>query len=547
MTEPAPGAGPPVLLGGMAHPRVTWHRAAWARLLLVCLVGTALRLPSFRYTVISDDEAIYDAMAHAVTAGGVMYRDTVDHKPPGLTYTYALAQAIAPGWSASMAVVHLFGILAVLGTALGLWVLARRWLRPGLALWAPLLYLVVSAAKRPVDGLAVNGELLMNLPAVWAVCLGVLAGDERWRGGWGSLGRVGLDLGAGLLVGAAALYKYQAGLVGLALIGLGTAELAAVGPTATRRTLRFLTRGATWLTGFLLAFGLVVAWLWHRGVLADALRWGVGFNRDYLDEGPGLTWALQRFGLQLVCVVLPGALLYVGGLVTLARLALSGMARPRDVVCGRLALILWALSAFLAVGLGERFFGHYFLQAELPLALLAAGPVARLFQRAPRRAAVALGLPAAAFALLAASPARDLLDPGVPDWQRIGRAIAARTAPTDTIWVWGNLPQLYHGAERVQGVRFSFCNYLTGLSPATPSEYDPALDPRDDIVHPAWRMVLDDLDRRRPALVIDTAAAGLKSYGKFPIADYHKLARYLAAHYRPDGDAAGVPVYRRAD
>jgi hypothetical protein len=48
-------------------------------------------------------------------------------------------------------------------------------------------------------------------------------------------------------------------------------------------------------------------------------------------------------------------------------------------------------------------------------------------------------------------------------------------------------------------------------------------------------------------LVLDTAAAGLKSYGKFPIAAFPPLADYLAAHYLPEGSISGVVLYRRRD
>jgi len=67
--------------------------SARAGLILAALVCVATRLPGLRDVPLSDDEAIYDTMAREVVAGGVMYRDTVDHKPPGLTYTYAAVRA----------------------------------------------------------------------------------------------------------------------------------------------------------------------------------------------------------------------------------------------------------------------------------------------------------------------------------------------------------------------------------------------------------------------------------------------------------------------
>ncbi len=532
-----------------------------AFLAFACALCVFLRLPSFHYQVISDDEAIYDAMARVVTSGGVMYRDVVDHKPPGLTYTYSLTRWVgdlldpgSPGAHA-MDLLHLVGILAVVLTCVGLYPVGRRLLRPGLAGLPPLLYALVSAAKQPSDSLAVNGELMMNLPTI--VSVGAVLAAERQVG----VRRALLHLLAGALCGVAVLYKYQAGLFGLAFPFL-IDPLGPVGPSApdagphekqeTKRTLArwfamLLPRGACWLCGLLLPLLLCAACFHHRGVLNEALRWGIGFNRRYLQEGPGLPWAVRRFAYQLVGVVLPGIVVYGGGLLTFTRLLRGGAGV--GVVAGRSFLLCWTGLSLLAVGLGGRFFGHYFLQPELPLSLLAAGPIAQMWHQRPRLLVLAVAVPGVFFFLGASFPSvsRPIFSPHDPDFAAIGRAIAARTRPTDTIWVWGNVPQIYSAADRSPGVRFTFCNYLTGLSPGTPSEYDPDVDPQRFAVPWAWPQVFEDLERHRPALLVDTAAAHLKFYGRFPISHYPDLDRYLAAHYRRESEVASVVLYRRCE
>src|ERR1700694_2112049 len=130
------------------------RRATGVSLAVACAVCVVLRLPAFRYDVISDDEAIYDAMARTLAAGGVMYRDAVDHKPPGLAYTYALLQRLAGGDGVlGMALLHLLGALAAVGTCLALYAIAKRVLRPSLWTLPPLLYAVVSVCKQPPAGL----------------------------------------------------------------------------------------------------------------------------------------------------------------------------------------------------------------------------------------------------------------------------------------------------------------------------------------------------------------------------------------------------------
>jgi hypothetical protein len=501
-------------------------RSTRAWLGLACLVCLATRAPTLRYGVISDDEAIYDAMSRSVAAGGTMYRDTVDHKPPGLVYTYAAARSLVG--ERAMDGVHLYGILAAILTCLALSGIARKILDERAAVWPPLLYALVTATKQPVDALAVNGELLMNLPSALAVWAVLAAATEK------SARRVLFDVAAGALVTVAALYKYQAAVVGLAF------PLLLVGERAPK----MIARGLSWALGAMVPLALVLLFFRSRGALDDAIGWGLGFNRHYLAEGAGLAWAMKRLGQQLAGVVLPGALIYYAGLLGLTQLLRR---RAIGVESARPFLVGWTLLAIACVGLGGRFFGHYFLQLELPLSLLAAAGLARLYARRRAVAIALLALPTLAFTLVAASPARASRIFEEHDYSAIGDAIRARTSPSDTIWVWGNAPQIYFSSQRTPGVRFTFCNYLTGLSPATPSEYDPKSDPRAAAVPGGWKMVIDDLDRRRPSLIADTAAADLKSYGKFPVAAYPTFAAYLAAHYRRDGEVQGVVLYRRID
>jgi hypothetical protein len=511
---------------------------------LACLLVAFLHLPAFRYELISDDEAIYDAMAQVVSRGGVMYRDTVDHKPPGLVFTYAGVRRVVEHFGGSfaevLAGVHVLGLLAAVATCAGLYGVARHVLVKRLWALPPVLYALVSASNQPPDSLAVNGELLMNVPTVFSVWCALAARDRK------GASSIALNVAAGALCGAAALYKYQAALVGVALLLLWPAgspkELLKAG----------LVRGASLAVGLALPFGCAAYYFWTRGALSDAIGWGIEFNRHYLAEGPDAWTALTRFSLQFFGMVVPNFVVYGAGLWGLVSLMRS---RSQDVgeICGvtsaRWMLIAWTIESLYCVALGRRFFGHYFLQPELPLAVLAAGPVASLWQRRPRFVIAGIGLPVLAFFLVSALPqyTRKYVYTTDPDYWTVGRAAAMRTTPSETIWVWGNVPQIYYTAERMPGVRFTFCNYLTGLSPGTRSEYDPTVDPRRNAVPEAWDDVVSDLESKRPALVIDTAAAGMKSYGKFPVKSFPVLDDYLSTHYRPDGVVEGVVFYRRVD
>ena len=94
-------------------------------------------------------------------------------------------------------------------------------------------------------------------------------------------------------------------------------------------------------------------------------------------------------------------------------------------------------------------------------------------------------------------------------------------------------------------MRFSFCNYLTGLSPGTPTEYTTGVEPSVRTNHYAWALVFEDLATRRPRLILDTASAHLKSYAKFPISHFPDLEKYLSVHYRSIGNVNGAVIYDR--
>jgi hypothetical protein len=211
--------------------------------------------------------------------------------------------------------------------------------------------------------------------------------------------------------------------------------------------------------------------------------------------------------------------------------------------------LLWLATSAVAVATGGRFFGHYFHLILAPLCLLAAPGFCRFWGKG-RACRVLLSLlcilPALLFFALAtfARPLAAALDEGEPPYHEVASRIAAITAPDDRVFVWGNSPQLYVLARRPMGSRFSFCNYMTGESPGTPTESGHWSADTNQLPA-AWDMLFADLEQRRPALFVDASAAGWDGYDKFPIARYPRLRSYVDRHYRPVEIRAGVVLYQR--
>jgi hypothetical protein len=500
-----------------------------ALLLAVCALTRAV---SFVRPCLSDDEAIYAVVGRELLAGRALYADVVDHKPPAIYLVNAATQAIGGTGDGGMLALHVLLVVVVWATALVLGRIAQRTTGDARAgPLAALLYIVFTSTLVDVDAFAANCELFMMLPLAGSVAL-VLG--ER------SLRRLAL---AGALVGVAMLFKYQAA-VQLPVYAIAIAwerrarrgkamESPSLGrsPQAPAGLWRAAAELVALGAGVALPIALVAAWLHAIGALDAAWFW-FRFNFAYIDQG-GASVRVQmlvRAGFAIVAC----APLYAFAVAAALR------ARPRAFVLG------WLAASALAVATGGRFFGHYFHQLAGPLAVIAAPAAVELAAR--RRAAfvAALAIPAAIFVALAALHDRVMAAAGEPDpdYASVAAWLDAHGAPDDALCVWGNSPVLYFEARRPLGCRFVFANYLTGLSPATPSQSDPDVDSSANVVAEAWPMLVADLATRRPTFVVDGSPGDVAFYGKYPPAKF-PIGKILACDYAPVADIAGMRVYRR--
>ncbi len=354
----------------------------------------------------------------------------------------------------------------------------------------------------------------------------------------------------GVLIGTSALFKYQ----GLTFLGASIGMLIWWAILGRASWSWAAARAACQIAGALLPPALYLSWCAAAGNAAAAIEW-FRFNFSYV--GAGLTgFAAIARGLRRTLLIGGVALVPYGLGIAAAVAAASGVVRvirrrsdadapPPSVVLG----LLWLATSAIAVASGGRFFGHYFNLILAPLCLLAAPAFCRLWslgwsRRAPLVALCAL--PALFFFVLATvgRPLAAKLDAAEPNYDEVAARIAALTGVDERIFVWGNSPQLYVLARRPMGARFSFCNYMTGESPGTPTETGQR-DADANQLPAAWEMLFADLDRRRPALFVDAAAAGWDGYGKYPLARYPRLRAYVDQHYRPVEVSAGVVMYRR--
>jgi hypothetical protein len=123
--------------------------------------------------------------------------------------------------------------------------------------------------------------------------------------------------------------------------------------------------------------------------------------------------------------------------------------------------------------------------------------------------------------------------------------VERNTAPEDRILIWGNSPELYWYAHRLPATRYLSANYQTGHVWGAPSNRDHAPGYPAAKSSRAWALLLGDLDRTPPALIVDAAAGGLDHMQEEPLSRQGRLSAWLNAHYRRTVSVAGMPIYER--
>lgn len=305
-------------------------------------------------TPVSNDAGAYLAVADAILAGKLPYRDIFDHKTPGSYYLFA---AILAATQRSLLAVQIVQVLAVvLMAGLAGWLAWRRWgrLAGGLAL---LLALYGGAAYQ-------GGHLVTEAwVALWiAAALAVLL----HRTDRAPTGRAWLA--AGTLIGLAALFK-QTGLLTLPAFALWAASIQGDWRQIGRRWLALAAGCAAPLL-------LTAAFFAVQGALPDLWRDVVAVN---LANYPRAAWSAILAGNLINLRAFP--LLWLGLLLAL----LLQPPSLRRTPAGHTATLLWLALLAGLLPLLHRPYGHYLLQALPPAAILAAAGLAGLWQRLAAR------------------------------------------------------------------------------------------------------------------------------------------------------------------
>ncbi|MEO6156866.1 MAG: hypothetical protein ABIQ39_04465, partial [Ilumatobacteraceae bacterium] len=189
----------------------------------------ALRWPTFVTRLFDPDEASIGVQGMVVRAGGTLYRDIFDRKPPLPPLAYSASFSITDSTDVRPMRVLVTLLLAAAGIAVALD--ANRRHGRAAAWWAGVLLIGGAMALFPADAGAANYAHFALFPATIAIV-------------WARRARIGWALGAGVALGIAVLCR-QSWLLGIVpaayatfragrwrqMIGLTAAAVATVATT----------------------------------------------------------------------------------------------------------------------------------------------------------------------------------------------------------------------------------------------------------------------------------------------------------------------------
>jgi len=486
-------------------------------LLGLVLLTIVTRLPALLHPLPIDDEAGYSVIANEIVDGGRPYIDAVDRKPPLLFWTYAAVFEVAGkyNWKA----LHLLSLTWALATMAGLYAIGKQLFDRETGLVAALFYSVFQpwAAYK---NLAFNGEIVMNLPIVWAWAIGLRRSSSKWRPEL---------LAAGALLCAGFLFKQPAAI---AAVPLGIYLLL-----PSYRISRGLTRtqsiiqAAILTTGFFGALALFAVVLQEQGILRETIYWTIlDHTIPYIFWKKGILFTLGFVGACLPLLV--GAALAIRDRHRLW----AGKNGERVALLGLLA------ASAIGTAAGARFYEHYYIQLIPPLALLAAPFYAHLWTGRmqsphwllrPSLTYVWLALTIVAFSIshwVALAARSETLE--------TGRYLLEHSAPTDRIFVWGHKTRIYLDSRRRPACRYILSFPLTG---SIFGGTVPGLDTRSRIRPFAWATLEEDFKKHPPVYIVDLYS---EPGALYPVRDFPILAKLLAEQYQPVARTAEGVVYR---
>ena len=581
------------------------------------IAAATLLLRIFYSGHLYQDDGLWFSAGEELLRGKALYRDIYFDKPPVIAFVYA---GLFKLFGAHILTIRLFTIAYSIAEsamlyALGNWLYGKR---AGMLAAAMFAVFATTFTTGHVQGL--NTDLLMTLPytaaVYWWMRAGGAVGWRRWVCGFL----------AGVLAGLSSQINPKGAfvLVFFALLPLIRRRPFNKEPMEPRKPRWSFHRLdiPTWsavLAGVALSLLPFLIYLLSTGAFGFYWRyvweWGSRYARYYPAShmfGAAFKQTAQYFLLNNTLFV---ALLFMTDrVIRRSRHALpiddpsfqagADGHTSRPLHRADAALLLWFAVSYMAMSIGGRFFGHYFLQIVPALCLIGASALPEILARLlpdarlnpppnPKPArALRYGLLALLIIGFGGTIVRFHLRTAVlaSDWLRGSKSVSTRAwfherlnneermaaarvrnlelepeeaaaafgleamrppgrspgslGPSDYLFVWGYRPEIYYWSGLLPASKYLSSQALTGV-PADihyfDTQYHSILDERETSL--ARRELAEELSRVRPEYIIDELGF---FNDDLAITRYGELNDVMSG-YKNRGTVGRFIIYRRAD
>lgn len=399
-------------------------------LLAILLIAFLLRFPSLFEPNWYGDEGIYQVIGRAIRRGELIYRDIWDNKPPALYLIYALVNG-------EQFLARALSLVFLLASIPAFFLLAQRLFTKNLSVFLATALFAVLFSLPLLEGNIANAENFMLLPIILSALL-VLSSPLQPKPS--TLLFAGLLLSFAFLVKIVAIFDFSAFLLFLFFLNTGRKKLAPL------------------IFGFLLPILTVVLFFLSQNTFSDFMMSTFSQNVGYV--------AHDLLILKLLSLLIFVALLF----------------RNRDTMKREETFILlWlAFSLFNAFFAG-RPYTHYLL-VLLPSFCLLAGSIFAgreyrlmhiiiiivLLYLLPKHFWI-YGKPLSYYQNFLTflrggqtiSSYQSFFAYHVERDYMLAQFLRAKTKPSDSIFIWGDNPQIYVLSDKLPVGRFTVAYHIT--------------------------------------------------------------------------------------
>ncbi len=501
--------------------------------LLLVLLTVLLRLPAVMHPKYIDDEGGYAVVAHELLHGGTLYISALDRKPPLLFWIYTAIFSVVGHYN--WVALHLIAVGWILLTMWGLYALAKELFHREVGLVAALLYSIYTASVH-YHLMAFNGEVMMNLPIVWALYVALKQNT--------SCRSPALVL-SGFLLCCAFLIKQPAAI---AALPVGMYVLLPAYRAQRHLRLRHSVVHASLLTtSYFLTLGIVALVLHHQGILGEAYYWTIGDHALVHGLTDPVFWRLG-VGMSLAFAVAWHPLVCLCCL-SVRECCTRGARYWAHLRAEYTALLMLLGCSFVGVAAGGQFQLHYFHQL-LPALVLLGAPVLTAIWTHTRTYRFFLLQPRTLQVLLASTAAGFLIANTITLWlqrpeNELSTYVREHSTPADKVFFWGQVDYLYTEARRRPASRYINAAPLTGYIWGSPTRFDPDYDTTYRILPGAWDMLQAEFQQSPPLFFVDTDPETRAK--KYPPWRYPFLKHLLEQDYEVVLSTPKGVIYRRID